>query len=62
MAQLVDPLSGLFLCRLQVKWGYFCVSYIGSEHINQRNPVRAALEQSQDRIHAFAGCHSQGEV
>jgi hypothetical protein len=31
---LLGTVSGLFLCQSRVKWGYLCVSYIGSEHIN----------------------------
>jgi hypothetical protein len=33
---VVGTVSGLFLCCYWVKWGYLCVSYIGSEHINHR--------------------------
>src|SRR3954471_21769035 len=37
---VVGTISGLFLCRSRVKWGYLCVSYIGSEHINHRSTVK----------------------
>jgi hypothetical protein len=36
---VIGTVSGLFLCRSRVKWGYLCISYIGSEHINQRLTV-----------------------
>jgi hypothetical protein len=52
---VVGTVSRLFLCRSRVKWGYLCVSYIGSEHINQR--VHSHLDHHGSTHAIQVTCH-----